>query len=216
MTTAADIARAYPGAASVASDVVALGAEIGADPAWIANVIQFESSWNPRAVNPRSGASGLIQFMPATATALGTTVQAIRQMTAAQQWPFVRAYFARFRGRLNSQADVFMAVFYPAAIGKGPGYTFSQRVQKANPGIRTAGDYTAKALRRARLSASVLPPPPSSALPPLRPTRTGRGGGGSRRRRGLTPYRAKVVLGSAAAVFVVIALVATVARVRMR
>lgn len=33
--------------------------------------INFESAWNPQARNPKSGARGLIQFMPATAKALG-------------------------------------------------------------------------------------------------------------------------------------------------
>lgn len=206
MTTAAQITRAYPRAAPVAREVVALGRELGVDPAWLANVVQFESSWNPQAVNRASGASGLIQFMPKTARALGTTVEAIRRMDASEQWPYVRRYFARYRGRLSSQVDVFMAVFYPKAIGKGENYRFSALVTKYNPGIYTSGDYVRKALRRARL-ATPSPPQPSPQPSTVVPSR---GGGLSRRQR-----RLRVVLGSAAAVFASVALIALVARRRM-
>ena len=210
MTSAAAITRAYPGAASVASQVVSLGRDLGADPAWIANVIQFESRWNPQAVNRFSGASGLIQFMPATAKGLGTTVEAIRTMTAAQQWPYVRAYFSRFRGRLRSQADVFMAVFYPVAVGKGPDYRFSAKVSAVNPGIFTAGDYARKALRVARLPTS-SPPPAVVSSPTSSPGERRGGGGLARRRRTL-----RISLGVGAAAFALIAIAAVVARRRMR
>lgn len=34
-------------------------------------LINFESGWDPKARNPRSGARGLIQFMPRTAASMG-------------------------------------------------------------------------------------------------------------------------------------------------
>jgi hypothetical protein len=208
VTPAAAIAAAYPGAASVAHAVVALGRKLGVDPAWIANVVQFESRWNPRAVNRATGASGLIQFMPATAKGLGTTVEAIRRMTAAQQWQYVAAYFARFAGRLRSQEDVFMAVFYPAAVGKGADYRFPARVAAVNPGIFTAGDYARKALRVAKLDTS---PPPSDASIPPPPSPGGRRGGG-----GLARRRLRVGLGVGAGVLALVAVIAAVVRVRSR
>ena len=210
MTTAAQITRAYPRAASVAGDVVALGRELGVDPAWIANVIQFESGWNPQAVNSKSGASGLIQFMPKTASGLGTSVSAIRTMNAKQQWPYVRRYFLPYRGRLSSQIDVFMAVFYPKAIGKGENYRFSALVTKYNPGIFTAGDYVRKALRRARLVSSSPPTPRTKPSPVKR-----RRGGGLARRERERERKLKIYFASGAALFTVIALVAVVARRRM-
>lgn len=148
------IVTAYPGAAPVVDDLLRTARRLGVRPTWLANLIHFESQWNPQAKNPWSGASGLIQFMPATARGLGTTVEALRGMTAAQQWPYVEAYLRPFRGKLKTQHDLFMAVFYPKAIGRGPDYRFSARVAAQNPGIFTAGDYTRKALKRARLSGT--------------------------------------------------------------
>jgi hypothetical protein len=43
----------------------------GFSPALIAGIIQQESQWNPNAVNKKSGATGLGQFMPGTAKSLG-------------------------------------------------------------------------------------------------------------------------------------------------
>lgn len=179
MTTAAQIAAAYPGAVTVAPALVELGRQIDADPAWLANTIQWESRWNPAAYNRGSGASGLLQFMPATAKRLGTTAAEIRAMTAAEQMRFIAAYFRPFSGRLRSQLDAYMAVFYPAAVGKGPDYRFPARVEKQNPGIRSAADYARKADAVARLAGDGGPPstwadtlarlglarPPSPGLP---------------------------------------------------
>ena len=46
-----------------------------AGPVWEC-IVAHESGGNPRAVNPRSGASGLVQFMPATWHAMGMTGEA--------------------------------------------------------------------------------------------------------------------------------------------
>lgn len=65
-----------------------------------------------------SGAIGLIQFMPATAKGLGTTVEELGAMTAEQQLELVHRYFLPYKGRLNLLSDVYMAILWPAAIGK--------------------------------------------------------------------------------------------------
>lgn len=66
-----------------------------------------------------SGAVGLIQFMPTTATALGTTTAALAAMPASAQLGYVELYFKPHRGKLNTLEDVYMAILYPAAIGAG-------------------------------------------------------------------------------------------------
>lgn len=65
-----------------------------------------------------SGATGLIQFMPKTAISLGTTVEALAAMTAEDQLNFVYKYFRPFKGRLHNLGDVYMAILWPAGVGK--------------------------------------------------------------------------------------------------
>lgn len=93
---------------------------IGIDVDWLATAMSFESGLNPAAVNAASGATGLIQFMPSTAQNLGTSTAALKQMSFVQQLEYVKQYFAAKRGQLHSLEDVYLAIFYPAEIGKAP------------------------------------------------------------------------------------------------
>lgn len=153
------ISNAYPLMASYASEIVRVSDDLGIDPGWLANVINFESrGGDPKARNKTSNATGLIQFMPCptcTAEGLGTTIDELYEMTGLEQMYYVEKYLAKRSakapgGRLTSQEDVYMAVFYPAAIGN-PDYAFSEKVQRQNAGIATPKDYAAKANARAQL-----------------------------------------------------------------
>lgn len=86
-------------------------------PDWLVGVMYFESKLNPAAVNPVTGATGLIQFMPATAKALGTTTEALKNMSAYEQMVYVYNYLKPYTGRMRSLVDVYFAVFFPKAIG---------------------------------------------------------------------------------------------------
>lgn len=157
MTTATDIVAAYSIDEQLAHKIVSVARNLDIEPAHLANVIAFESGgkFSATAINPRSGASGLIQFIPRTAQELGTTIGAIRAMNAMDQMDLVGAYFKmpriRAHGPLRTQLDVYMAVFYPPAIGKGLDYAFSSDVRASNPGINYARDYFAYAAKWARL-----------------------------------------------------------------
>jgi hypothetical protein len=65
-----------------------------------------------------SGAIGLIQFMPTTAAALGTTSQKLARLTAEEQLAYVARYFAPFKGRLRNLGDMYFAILWPDGIGK--------------------------------------------------------------------------------------------------
>lgn len=69
-----------------------------------------------------SGATGLIQFMPSTAKSLGTSTNALAKMTAIQQLNYVYKYFAGYKGRLKNLGDVYMAILWPAGVGKSDDY----------------------------------------------------------------------------------------------
>lgn len=64
-----------------------------------------------------SGATGLIQFMPATAIGLGTTTETLAKMTAVEQLKYVEKYFQPYAKRIKSLSDMYMAILLPKYIG---------------------------------------------------------------------------------------------------
>ena len=107
--------------------VIRISNELGIDPNWLMFVMWFESRLNPKAVNQTSMAGGLIQFMPSTAKALGTTTWVLLSMNNVQQLDYVLAYLRPYKGRMKTWVDVYLAVFYPAAIGK-PDYVITKDI----------------------------------------------------------------------------------------
>lgn len=93
---------------------------LGIDPQDLLAVAFKESSLNPASVNRTSGASGLIQFMPATARALGTSVEAIRAMTPEQQAPLIERYLRQAGVKAGSNLEqIYAAVFAGSASKTG-------------------------------------------------------------------------------------------------
>ena len=80
-------------------------------------VMKQESGVNPKAQNKQGGASGLIQFMPATARMLGTTTDELRQMDAVQQLDYVYRYYKYSGVGDGSVGDLYMATFMPKYVG---------------------------------------------------------------------------------------------------
>lgn len=92
-----------------------------------------------------SGATGLIQFMPATAKSLGTTVDKLAKMTPEGQCNFVWKYFATFKGKLKTLADLYCAILWPAAVGKPESYVLWDKGERPttfrqNAGLDVNGD----------------------------------------------------------------------------
>lgn len=136
--------------------VDAMAARLGTKSEWILGVMSYETggTFSPSARNKKSGATGLIQFMPKTAAGLGTSTGALADMSALEQLVYVEKYFESKKGRLNSFNDVCMAVFFPAAIGKGEDHVLFRAGTKAytqNPldknqdGAVDSGEYISQA-----------------------------------------------------------------------
>lgn len=103
---------------------------------WIANDLGFEADWLMACMAwesnetfrsdirnmAGSGATGLIQFMPSTAVALNTTTADLAKMTPEDQLNYVWKYFAPYKGRINSLGDMYMAILWPAGVGKPDNY----------------------------------------------------------------------------------------------
>lgn len=104
--------------------VVQLAAQLRTQPIFLMAAMSFETggTFSPSIQNRLSRATGLIQFLPSTAISLGTSIQALAQMTAERQLDFVEKYFVRFTGQLNILEDVYMAILYPRAVGMGRSY----------------------------------------------------------------------------------------------
>lgn len=83
------------------------------------------ATFDPAIVNG-IGATGLIQFMPSTAKALGTTTDALKQLDRVSQLDWVSKFYQYFR--FNTKAptpklqDLYNCIFWPAAVGKPDDY----------------------------------------------------------------------------------------------
>ena len=91
-------------------------------PEWLMAVMWFESKIDPRAQNPYTNATGLIQFYPGTAIGMGTTINRLLHMTNVEQLDWVYDYLKVYKSKLDSVESVYLAVFYPRAMDKPDWY----------------------------------------------------------------------------------------------
>jgi len=129
--------------------------ELRTQPEWLAAIINAESGFNPRAVNSHTGATGLIQFMPATAERLGTSTAELAELSAEDQLEWVKAYFWPYRGKLGTAQSVYLSVFYPVARSWHPDRPFPAAVRAVNP-FTTPREYTEWVDKRARGRGGVV------------------------------------------------------------
>lgn len=124
-----------------------IAGNLNIDASWIMAVMGFETGYtfNPGIKNPGSSATGLIQFTSSTAKSLGTSTTALARMSGVQQLDYVEKYFNQYKGRINNIGDCYMAVFWPAGIGKPDSYviaTSPSQVYNANAGLDVNRDGT--------------------------------------------------------------------------
>jgi Transglycosylase SLT domain len=126
--------------------VYEIATDLGIDTNHLMAVMSFETggTFSPSVRNAAgSGATGLIQFMPSTAKALGTSVEKLAAMTAEDQLDYVRQYFEPSSGKLKNVEDTYMAVLWPAGIGKGSAHVIFRKGDgryEQNAGLDTNGD----------------------------------------------------------------------------
>lgn len=126
------------------------------DPQHLLTVMSFETAgtFDPAKRNEAgSGATGLIQFMPATARQLGTTTEALARMAPEEQLDYVERYLRPYAGRMRTQQDAYLAVLNPSAMGKPasqvlfregtPQYALNKALDKEGKGTVTIGDTVA-------------------------------------------------------------------------
>lgn len=120
-----------------ADKVKQISSLLGIEPDWLMKVMYKETggTFSPSIKNPTSSATGLIQFMAATAKSLGTTVQALAKMSAVAQLDYVYKYMKAYKPHLKSFAHTYLAVFYPAGLKKSDDWKFPNWVYLANKGL---------------------------------------------------------------------------------
>ena len=124
------------------AEVEAMAERIGARPEHVMALMSFETggSFDPAQRNLAGGsATGLIQFMPDTATGLGTTTANLAQMTSVEQLAYVERYFEQphLRGRLDTVEGLYSAVLRGHAVPNPADTLYAQgtREYTANAGL---------------------------------------------------------------------------------
>ncbi|HJR73203.1 MAG TPA: LysM peptidoglycan-binding domain-containing protein [Luteimonas sp.] len=155
--------------------VEAMAERLGTRPEYLMAVMSFETggSFSPAQRNNAGGsATGLIQFMPNTATELGTSTAALARMSAVDQLDYVERYFNNRsdRGDLNTLEGVYTTVLYGSPRSDPNSTLFSRgtNAYSANApldtnrdGRITAGEATS--FVRGRIDGEA--PPPTDTRP---------------------------------------------------
>lgn len=123
---------------------------------WLMALMHFETAgtFSPSIKNMAgSGATGLIQFIPSTMVGLmgmedtadnrERAVAWFETMPAIEQLDMVKKYFEPYEGRLTSLEDMYMAVLWPAAVGKDNSHVlFSRGIRyRQNAGLDVNKDH---------------------------------------------------------------------------
>ncbi|NWC11885.1 hypothetical protein HX776_24165 [Pseudomonas agarici] len=111
--------------------VISIAKGLSLDPNWLMAVMAWETkkTLSPSARNRDKGstATGLIQFVEKTAIGLGTTTARLATMSAVEQMGWVEKYYKPYSGRLRNLGDTYMAVLWPAGIGRLDTYVMWER-----------------------------------------------------------------------------------------
>lgn len=117
--------KAKPTLSPFAQKIKQVAANINADPIDLATLISFETAgtFSPSIRGPvvkdRGRAVGLIQFMPDSARTLGTTAEALAQMSPVEQMDYVERYFMKWGFKGGGLKQLYATVFAGDPNAKG-------------------------------------------------------------------------------------------------
>jgi len=137
--------------AAFAKGVKALASKYRINPNWLMALMNSETGGTFRADQRNaagSGATGLIQFMPATARSLGTSTEYLASLTNVQQLAWVDKYIAytmKYLGvdKIKDYDDLYLLIFYPKAVGQKDSYVIAKPdtiTYRQNKGVDMKGD----------------------------------------------------------------------------
>ena len=152
------------------SEVSRVSQSIGIEEDWLYQAIGFETAgtFDPAISAPTSSATGLIQFLESTAKGLGTSTAELSRMSRAEQMRFVEKYLEPFKGRINNFGDLYMAIHWPAGVGKddsfvmyregSPEYRANRGLDVNRDGVITRGEAVARAAAQRQFSGATAIP----------------------------------------------------------
>lgn len=124
------------------SKVVQISKRLKCNPDELMGVMNSESGINHKAVNEKSNATGLIQFMPDTARSLGTTTEKLKNMTAVEQLDYVEKYLEKQKkaaGFSNdeqlSAGELYALVFLPGRANRSVLTSQGEKYYSWNKGL---------------------------------------------------------------------------------
>lgn len=98
---------------------------------WLMAVMFLESRFDASAVNAKgSGATGLLQWTPQEAQALGITSEKLRNTPPNEQLDYALSFLKNIKTKYKSYenlTDLYLAVFYPDALGEDYCYTLYKK-----------------------------------------------------------------------------------------
>lgn len=106
------------------------------NPDWLMACIAFETgeTFSTSIKNAaQSNATGLIQFVEPTAVGLGTTLDKLEKMEVIEQLVYVGKYFEPYAKRIKTFSDMYMAILWPAAIGRPEDYILFDKNDRKYP-----------------------------------------------------------------------------------
>ncbi len=122
--------------------VCEISKRVGCDPNGLMAVMQSESGLKANARNKSSGAIGLIQFMPKTASILGTSTDALSKMSPEKQLDYVEKYLNSNKkmagiksGEKVDNATLYTLVFLPAYAKRDVLATSGSAYYRSNKGL---------------------------------------------------------------------------------
>ncbi len=126
--------------------VVAISKDLKCDPNELLGVMNSECGLNASARNSNGGATGLIQFMPRTAKALGTSTDKLAKMSAYDQLDYVAKFYKMNKKAYKmgdgpmSAGDLYSLVFLPGRANREVLTSSGELYYRANAGLDMDGD----------------------------------------------------------------------------
>jgi hypothetical protein len=110
--------------------LVEMSKRLGVNPGDMLAKMASESSLMPNAQHPDTLATGLIQMLPSTAREQGTTIEALKGMSRAEQLPFIEKYLNKKLSGVErpiSPGHLYTATFLPAFVKEKEDFVLASR-----------------------------------------------------------------------------------------